>query len=183
MSKAEHLVQRAMQLFYHQGFHATGVDQLSREGELTKKTLYRYFPTKEALVHAALRARHADLLARIRAHVERQPPSGRPLAYIGFVCEWTCEPDFCGCAFINAAAEYAAAADPAHAIAAEHKKSLRDYLERLCDEAGLAAPARVAASLFLIGEGLTVAAQVAGADAALADQALALAAAALALPA
>ncbi|MDC6167015.1 TetR/AcrR family transcriptional regulator [Paucibacter sp. XJ19-41] len=183
MSKAEHLVQRAMQLFYRQGFHATGVDQLSREGELTKKTLYRYFPTKEALVHAALRARHELLLARIRAHVERRPTQQRPLAYIDFVCGWSREPDFCGCAFINAAAEYADAADPAHVIAAEHKKSLRDYLQRLCEEAGLAAPARAAATLFLIGEGLTVAAQVAGADAALADQAMALAAAALAQPA
>lgn len=166
-SKAEQLVQRAMQLFYRQGFHATGVDQLSREAALTKKTLYRYFPTKEALVQAALRWRHEELMARIRAHVEAAAPAGRPLAYLDFIALWVAEPDFCGCAFINAAAEYPSAAEAAHAIAAEHKQALRDYLQGLCEAAGLAQPAHKAASLFLLGEGLTVAAQVSGADAAL----------------
>lgn len=164
-SKSEHLVQRAMQLFYRQGFHATGVDQLSRESELTKKTLYRYFPTKEALVQAALRWRHEAFMARIRAHVQAQSPTERPLAYLDFIAGWVGEPDFCGCAFINAAAEYPDAAETAHVIAAEHKQSLRDYLEQLCRDAGLAEPAHKAAGLFLLGEGLTVAAQVSGAGA------------------
>lgn len=166
-SKAEQLVQRAMQLFYRQGFHATGVDQLSREGALTKKTLYRYFPTKEALVQAALRGRHEELMARIRAHVEAHAPAERPLAYLDFIALWVAEPDFRGCAFINAAAEYPAAGEAAHGIAAEHKRALRDYLQGLCEAAGLAQPVRVAAGLFLLGEGLTVAAQVSGVDPAL----------------
>lgn len=165
ISKAEQLVQRAMQLFYRQGFHATGVDQLSREGQLTKKTLYRYFPTKEALVQAALRQRHEELMARIREHVERRPPPERPLAYLDFIADWVREPDFCGCAFINASAEYPDAAAAAHGIAAEHKRALRDYLLQLCRDAGVPEPAQLAAGLFLLGEGLTVAAQVSGVDA------------------
>ena len=166
-SKSDQLVQRAMQLFYRQGFHATGVDQLSREGELTKKTLYRYFPTKEALVLAALRWRHEELMSRIHAQLHTLAPAERPLAYLDFIAAWVREPDFCGCAFINAAAEYPDAAESAHAIAAEHKQTLRNYLEQLCQQAGLAEPARKAAGLFLLGEGLTVAAQVSGADASL----------------
>ncbi|QDF97839.1 TetR family transcriptional regulator [Azoarcus sp. DD4] len=177
MNKQEQLVDSAMQLFYRQGFHATGVDQLSREGEVTKRTLYRYFPTKEALVRAALEHRDALFMARMRAHVEAQPLAQRPAAYIDFILAWTQEPDFHGCAFINAAAEYPAVSDEAHAVAAAHKQAIRDYLDRICVEAGLAEPQAAARQLFLLGEGLTVAAQVGGYDAALAETALALAAA------
>lgn len=177
MNKQEQLVDSAMQLFYRQGFHATGVDQLSKEGEVTKRTLYRYFATKEALVRAALEHRDAIFMAGMRAHVEARPLAERPAGYIEFILGWTQEPDFHGCAFINAAAEYPAMSDEAHAVAAAHKQAIRDYLDRICAEAGLAAPQAAARQLFLLGEGLTVAAQVGGYDAVLAETARAMAAA------
>lgn len=176
MNKQEQLVDSAMRLFYRQGFHATGVDQLSREGDVTKRTLYRYFPTKDELVRAALEHRDAIFTARMRAHVEALPLTARPVGYIEFILAWTQEPDFHGCAFINAAAEYPARGDAAHAVAAAHKQALRGYLERICVEAGLAEAKAAACQLFLLGEGLTVAAQVGGYDDALAETALALAA-------
>ncbi|ANQ85663.1 TetR family transcriptional regulator [Azoarcus olearius] len=175
MTKQEHLVDSAMQLFYRQGFHATGVDQLSKEGEVTKRTLYRYFPTKEALVRAALEHRDTLFMARMRAALEARPLPERPAAYVEFVLAWTQEPDFHGCAFINAAAEYPAASDEAHAVAAAHKQAIRAYLERICSEAALADPQAAARQLFLLGEGLTVAAQVAGYDEGLAETARAMA--------
>lgn len=176
MNKQEHLVDSAMQLFYRQGFHATGVDQLSKEGDVTKRTLYRYFPTKEALVRAALEYRDAIFMARMRAVVEPRALAERPAAYIDFILGWTQEADFHGCAFINAAAEYPAASDEAHAVAARHKQAIRDYLVRLCGDAGLPAPQVAARQLFLLGEGLIVAAQVGGFDAGLAETARAMAA-------
>ena len=174
MKKYEQLVDSAMQLFYRQGFHATGVDLLSKEAEITKKTLYRYFPTKEALVQAALRHRDAMFLDRMRARVEGLPLPDRPAGYIDFILEWTLEDDFHGCAFINAAAEYPDHADAVHVVATEHKQAIRDYLERVCTEACLAAPDAAAWQLFLIGEGLTVAAQVGGVDEQAARQARAM---------
>ena len=54
MKKYPQLLGTALCLFYRQGFHATGVDQLAAEAGLTKKTLYRYFATKEALIDATL---------------------------------------------------------------------------------------------------------------------------------
>lgn len=175
MTKQEYLVDSAMQLFYRQGFHATGVDQLSKEGEVTKRTLYRYFPTKEALVRAALEHRDTLFMTRMRAAVEARPLAERPAAYIDFILGWTQEADFHGCAFINAAAEYPAASDEAHAVAAAHKQAIRDYLERVCAEAGVAEPQAAARQLFLLGEGLTVAAQVGGYDETLAETARAMA--------
>lgn len=176
MKKREDLVQSAFELFYRQGFHATGVDQLSREGNVTKRTLYRYFPTKEELVQAALRHRDEQFLLKMQTRVEAAPVPARPAAYVEFVIEWTREPGFHGCAFINAAAEFPAASDAAHGIAAEHKRLLRDYLVSVCRAAGLPAPESTGMQLFLLGEGLTVAAQVSGPDEALEAEARALAA-------
>ncbi|RQO60560.1 TetR family transcriptional regulator [Paucibacter sp. KBW04] len=176
MKKYDQLLDSAMALFYRQGFHATGVDQLSQEAQLTKKTLYRYFPTKEALVQAALRQRDQCFMDGLRSRLEAVPVAERPLSYLDFIEDWTREPGFHGCAFINAAAEYPDLADLSHAIAAEHKQGLRDYLTQVCAEAGLAEPSQAAAQLFLLGEGLTVAAQVSGPDEDLLAQARAMAA-------
>lgn len=176
MKNREDLVRSAFELFYRQGFHATGVDQLSRESNVTKRTLYRHFQTKEELVQAALRHRDEQFLLKMRARVEAVPVPARPAAYVEFVIEWTHEPGFHGCAFINAAAEFPATSDAAHIISAEHKTQLRDYLVAVCREAGLTAPESKALQLFLLGEGLTVAAQVSGPDEALEREARALAA-------
>ena len=176
MKKYDQLLDSAMDLFYRQGFHATGVDQLSQEAQLTKKTLYRYFPTKEALVQAALRQRDLCFMEGLRTRLGVLPVAERPLAYLDFIEDWTREPDFHGCAFINAAAEYPDLADLSHAVAAEHKQRLRDYLTQVCTESGVAESSQAAAQLYLLGEGLTVAAQVSGPDEGLLAQARALAA-------
>jgi hypothetical protein len=60
-------------------------------------------------------------------------------------------------------------------VPTEHKRTIREYLERLCVEAGVAVPQAAAAQLFPIGEGLTVVAQVCGLDEALEQQARVLA--------
>lgn len=171
MSTAEHIVTAAFRLFYRQGFHATGVDQLSQEAGMTKKTLYRHFPTKEHLVAAALQYRDDAFMAQLSAHLSQAEVTARPLAYLDFIDRWTAQPDFHGCAFINAAAEYSPPALPPHQLAQAHKARLLTTLQDICREAGLSNPGEVAQQLFLIGEGLIVASQVNGHTPALAETA------------
>ena len=45
----------AARLFYARGVHAVGMDELVRETGLGKATVYRLFPSKDALVGAYLR--------------------------------------------------------------------------------------------------------------------------------
>lgn len=162
MSTSDTITQSALRLFYRQGFHASGVEQLSQEAGVTKKTLYRHFPSKEHLVEAALQLRDSEFMARARAAVEAAGEPLRPLAYIDFIAAWVQEPGFHGCAFINASAEYSAPTDPPHRLAKAHKQQVLDYLEAICRDAQLPQPPRVARQLFLIGEGLIVASQVNG---------------------
>lgn len=175
MTTAQHIVAASLRLFYRQGFHASGVDLLSQEAGVTKKTLYRHYPSKDALIEAALALRHAQFLAKMREFVAAVPIESRPLAYIDFIAAWVQEDDFHGCAFINATAEFASPDAPPHQQAAHHKREIRTYLTDLCIAGRAMQPELIAEQLFLIGEGMIVASQVQGYAASRIDAARALA--------
>ena len=48
-SKRDELVRKALEIFYRDGFHATGMDQLSAESGISKTTMFKHFRTKEEL--------------------------------------------------------------------------------------------------------------------------------------
>src|ERR1700759_3371006 len=45
----------ATRLFYRQGIHATGVELIAQEANVSKRTLYQHFPSKNDLVDSYLR--------------------------------------------------------------------------------------------------------------------------------
>ena len=71
-----------MRLFGEHGFHATGIDRIAEEANVSKKTMYKHFRSKEELIIAALK--HYDGVARneFMRNVERgaDTPYGRLLA-------------------------------------------------------------------------------------------------------
>ena len=48
------ILDAALAVFSRDGFHATRVEAIAREAGLAKGTIYLYFPTKEAIVQAAV---------------------------------------------------------------------------------------------------------------------------------
>lgn len=51
----EKIVDVAMNLFNKQGFDATTLEQIAREADIARKTLYNHFREKEAIVHEYIR--------------------------------------------------------------------------------------------------------------------------------
>jgi AcrR family transcriptional regulator len=172
MTTAAHIARTALDLFYRQGFHAAGVDLLSQAAGVTKRTLYRHFPTKDALIAAALDLRHEQFMGGMQAFVEAASVPQRPLAYIEFIQRWAASHDFHGCAFINASAEFSQVTSAPHAQAAQHKSDVQGYVMQLCQAADVKHPELVAMQLFLLGEGLIVSSQVNGYDASIGEAAL-----------
>lgn len=64
------IIATAMELFQKQGIEATTMEQIAREVDIAKGTLYNYFPVKEAIIDEFMRrsfsGRHADRVARLR---------------------------------------------------------------------------------------------------------------------
>ncbi|EXB94010.1 bacterial regulatory s, tetR family protein, partial [Acinetobacter baumannii 342950] len=53
-TRALYVVNKAIDLFHHRGFHLIGVDRIVKESEITKATFYNYFHSKERLIEICL---------------------------------------------------------------------------------------------------------------------------------
>ncbi len=163
-SRREQLIDTALDLFYREGFHATGVDRILAEAGVAKMTLYKHFKSKDELILAALRRRDERFRDWFMREVERRAKAPRERLLVAFdvLGEWFAGRDFSGCMFINAAAEFGKAEDPAHTLSAEHKRLLLDYLRTLARAAEAAQPDALARQLVILMEGAIVVAHVCG---------------------
>ena len=64
------IAETARRLFVERGFDAVKVSEIAREADVSEKTVFNYFPTKEDLVYWRLEAFEAELLQTIR---DREP--------------------------------------------------------------------------------------------------------------
>jgi hypothetical protein len=91
-------------------------------------------------------------------------PKQQLLAFFDVLDIWFNAPDFRGCQFINAAAEFPNPNDPIHAVAAEHKRKNRDFFRDLAADAGAPDPESFADRYTALVEGTLVLRQVHGRD-------------------
>lgn len=163
-SPRERLIDTALELFNRQGYRATGIDGLLAEAGCAKMTLYNQFGSKEGLIRAALEARDSRWRTWLRNRVEAlaASPRERLLAVFDALEEWFRRPEFRGCLFAKAAAEYPELADPVHRAAARHQRELLAYLRGLAADAGAHRPAPLARALMLLVQGAITVTQVNG---------------------
>ncbi|MEO3428842.1 TetR family transcriptional regulator [Pelagibius sp. CAU 1746] len=160
-SKRDELVRKAQEIFYRDGFHATGMDLLSAETGISKTTMFKHFRSKEELILAVLRLRDQNFRNWLFRRMEQAgPPRAQLLAMFDALAEWFAAPEFRSCMFIKAASEYPDPAHPIHAQAAEHKRLLFLQLEKFAAATGAAEPAVLARALLLLKEGAIVTAHL-----------------------
>jgi AcrR family transcriptional regulator len=156
------IVKYAFDRFYESGFHATGMEAALAGSGISKRTIYKYFPSKEELIEAVLHlysevvvqelfgpvANVSDPRERIVAFFDVRKTTGRMLTR--------------GCLGMKAAQEYAGKHDGI--VELGRNASLRGeskFLE-LCKQAGFAEPARLAKQLNLILQGALVLSHASG---------------------
>jgi len=161
-NKRDELVQKALEIFYQNGFHATGMDLIAAETGVSKTSIYKHFRTKDDLILAVLRLRDEKFRNWLIRRMEElgQTPKKQLIAMFDALSEWYDEPKFRGCMFIKASGEYQEASHPIHAQSAEHKRLLFSYVETLAKKAGAKNPAELARQLLLLKEGSIVTAHL-----------------------
>ncbi len=161
-TKRDELVQKALEVFYRNGFHATGMDMLVAESGISKTSMYKHFRTKEELILAALRLRDERFRNWLVRRMEElaDTPEKQLLAMFDALEEWFAEPGFRGCMFIKASSEYQEADHPIHKQSADHKRMLESHMTNLAEQAGLTDPGAVARQLLLLKEGAIVTAHM-----------------------
>ena len=147
----ERIERAAARLFYRNGIHATGVELIARQANVSKRTLYQHFASKNDLVDNYLRGIDArggspvekrlgdtDLSARDRLLAIFDIPGSEVVR---------------GCAFHNAAVESAGSLASADEIVRSHKQEFTRRLVAVAQEAGAADPHLLGHQLAVLFEG------------------------------
>jgi AcrR family transcriptional regulator len=135
----ERLVAAAIELFYRRGFGAVGIDQVIAAAGVTKTTFYKHFEGKDDLMVAAVKRRdewESGAWARAVRKLAGDDPVRQLLGVLEVMDLWFNDPDFRGCIFTNAAAEFPNPYDPVHRAAAEYSRRTRDRYRDLARDAG-----------------------------------------------
>ncbi len=130
--KKDNLVEIAGDLFYYQGFAATGIKQIIEKAGIAKGTFYSHFESKEELGIAWLQ-KYYDLWQTILDDLNTSDKSPRQkiLSLFDTLTEWMNTHDYRGCVFLNTLAELPKPTGEMRKIIRTHKENLRNYIYEL----------------------------------------------------
>jgi AcrR family transcriptional regulator len=156
----QRLLQAADELFYDEGIHTVGIDRVIAHAGVAKGSLYYSFTGKDALVHEYLTHRHGRWAERVTAGIEAHTdPRARILAVYDALGTLFAQPDYRGCAFMNATAEAAPDSVEAHA-ATTFRAWVRNLFLDLATDVGARDPKQLAETLVLLYDGAVATAQM-----------------------
>lgn len=156
-STRDRILDAATELFYVQGIRAISADKIIERAGITKVTFYRHFRTKDALVVAYLERQAAwerGALDGLRTSVDDDAEALR--LFVAAIGAESCKPGFRGCAFINAAAEYAEPDGPVRKAVTEHRTWYRATFAEMLGAMGVAGTAEAADELMMLRDGAMV---------------------------
>ncbi len=164
LKKSEKIVRAAMELFYKNGFHATGIESILKKARVSKKTLYAYFDSKDELILAVLKYRSDQFRDYFWEMVRERAKSPREQLLVIFDLqkEWFESGKFYGCLFINAVGEYSRQGNPFRKLSQTVKVETYEYIKCLLEEMRHPNPLSAAEKINLLFEGAIVTAQVSG---------------------
>jgi AcrR family transcriptional regulator len=140
------MLAEAFILFYANGIRAVGVDLLIARAGVAKASFYRYFRSKRELILAYVDLREDAWLAWLQEEVEEgaTTPTTRLLVIFDALGRLFADPDYRGCAVINAVGEVGAEFPDVLDRARHHTERLNDYVNGLASQAKLPRPADIA---------------------------------------
>lgn len=153
----ERILSASQRLFRDQGIPGTGMDQLSAAAQVSKRTAYQHFTSKDELVAEYLRRfdpevmpgvfDRADLNPRERLLAAFEMPTSTPL-----------------CPYIAAAVELHDPQHPASQCARDYKTAIAARLAETAREAGVTNPEQLGEQLALLIDGASARSRVLDSD-------------------
>ena len=144
----------ATRLFYTRGIRAVGMDSVIKECGVGNATVYRQFPTKDALATAYVEGRADAWFERMRgAAGEHADPRAKLIAVFEVLAADCAGSSYRGCPMLNTSTEFPEGQHPAHLVAVSHKQQIRDWFCSLAVEARAEDPDRIAEELLIVLNG------------------------------
>jgi AcrR family transcriptional regulator len=148
----------ATELFYQQGFRATGMDDIAKKAECTKRSIYKHFESKDDLISEMLWERHTLWIEGLRESLElrSQSAKGKLLAWFDQLAQSLRQPSYRGCIFFNASIEFPCPPVSIQRVLHENTRAGHALLLELVTEAGAADPENAAQELGVIRRGAQI---------------------------
>jgi AcrR family transcriptional regulator len=162
IEKRQHIVATAYSLFKRDGFHATGIDKIIAEADVAKMTMYRHFPSKDGLIVEVLGWRAQRFNRQLDRLTEAaSTPREKIAAIFDWHERWFKSPDFHGCLFQHALAEFGEHDHAVFQAAMQQKRDLQQRIQSILAQSMPGSRAeQVATTLSMLIEGATVLARM-----------------------
>jgi AcrR family transcriptional regulator len=131
-SKRQQVVDKATELFSKHGFHPVGVDWIIDDSGVARMTLYRHFAGKDDLVREVLEQRYDYIIESVGQRVQSV---GEPLARVKAIFDWYeawfRTPEFAGCLFERALAEFGTSYPKVSEVAIRYREKMVDWIDEI----------------------------------------------------
>lgn len=164
MDKRQQILDTATILFGRHGFHAVGVDWIIAKSNVSKMTMYRYFPSKGDLVVEVLRFQQKVLADQLNADIaDATSPMDALERVFAWHTRWFGSEFFSGSLFAHAASEFADKGTQIHTVTVAQKLELTATIEKIItDIAGEVRASALAPIVVMMLDGATLQAQLTG---------------------
>lgn len=146
------IVATAARLFYEHGINAVGVAQICEEANVSKRTLYMHFDTKEALVVASM-SQLGEAWFEASTKVDSDDPRERITHVFKMFVPMAEKEDFFGCILMNTSIELRSTKAPGVAVVQEFKAKLYEYFKQQASLMEKKEPQVLAEQLIMLYDG------------------------------
>lgn len=158
----QRILETAARLFYEQGYHTTGINQILAEANVAKASLYQHYGSKDEVGLAYLRSQREMWFAALDKRLATlSTPTDQLLALFDHIEQSLSFTQFRGCRFINLLTEIGDDIPLMREEIVGHKTKLRELFQQLMTASlgSDAAPAKTQAladAMYLLFEGALV---------------------------
>jgi AcrR family transcriptional regulator len=154
-SVRDRILNTARELFYREGVRAVGVDTVVAQSGVAKTSLYRWFPSKDALIAAVIEEEAKSRWSGWDYTAAHSPPEphAQLRAQLAGIAKFVSSPKYRGCPFMNVTVEFADHQHPARLVAREVMEELRRRVRALIDKIGVRDPAIVTDQIVMLVDG------------------------------
>ena len=137
MDAKERIVETASRLFYTQGYKGTGINQIIKEADVAKASLYQHFPSKEDLLIEYLRVTAVDTNETLQSVIDKHDtPREKVLSLFDFLVDFANHTHCNGCNFLNIVSEIPSDQTEIRSLIQKQKNHIRSLFAEILKPIG-----------------------------------------------